>query len=308
VRVLTGDPMLWPHTPGGSAVTIGVYDGVHLGHQRVLEDLESAGKALGVRSSAVLIFDRHPLSVVDPSRSPKLLTTVDRRIDILGSLGVDMVGVLPFEQIRRMAPVEFIDKVLVDTLEARLVVVGSNFRFGVDRSGDVSTLRDEGARGGFEVDTVDLLRDDGATLSSTAIREMLRRGEVETAAAALGRHYELDGTVVEGDARGKTLGYPTANLSIPEEVLIPREGVYAAWATTVGRTHPAVVNIGVRPTFDGSGQVVEAYLLDVSLDLYGRAMSLRFVGRIRDEIRFESVAALVDQIGKDVAVARVMLR
>jgi len=307
VKVLYGDPVRWSLPSTGSAVTIGVYDGVHRGHQRVIEDLETMGVSLGARRRVVLTFDRHPMAVLDPARAPKMLTTMERRLDILEHLGVDVAGVLPFDQVRQMRPEEFIRRVLVDALHARLVVVGSNFRFGVDRSGGVDTLRSAGARLGFEVDAVDLLRGDGATLSSTAIRGMLARGEVEAAADALGRLFELPGTVAGGDGRGSDLGYPTANLDVPEELLIPANGVYAVWATVHEKTHPAVANIGVRPTFAGTERVVEAHLLDVAPTLYGESMTLHFVGRVRDEQRFVGADELVAQIGLDIAKARAML-
>lgn len=307
MNVLTGDPMQWPQTSEASAVTIGVYDGVHRGHQRVLEDLRTAGAALDVHRRVVLTFDRHPTSIVHPERAPKLLTTIDRRIDILNELGVDAVGILPFEQVRRMRPEEFVRRVLVEVLRARLVVVGSNFRFGVDRSGDIDTLKAEGRRYGFDVDAVDLLRGDGDTVSSTAIRAMLRRGEVAAAAEALGRSYDLEGIVVTGDGRGRTLGYPTANLDVPTELLIPADGVYAAIAETEDRSYRAVANIGVRPTFGGSERVVETFLLDEAPELYGRLLRLRFIERIRDERRFEDPDQLVEQIGRDVARTKSIL-
>jgi len=307
MKVVHGDPMRWSLPSSSSAVTIGVYDGVHRGHQIVIEDLETTGASLGVRRRVVLTFDRHPLAVLDPPRAPKMLTTIERRLDILERLGVDVVGVLPFDQIRQMRPAEFIDRILVDALHARLVVVGSNFRFGVDRSGGVDALRSAGSRLGFEVDTVDLLRGDGATLSSTAIRGMLDRGEVGAATDALGRLFEFEGTVIGGDGRGRSLGYPTANLDIPEELLIPGNGVYAVWATTRHGVHPAVANIGVRPTFGGTDRIVEAHLLDEMPALYGEWMLLSFAGRIRGEQRFAGADELVIQIGLDVAAAREML-
>jgi riboflavin kinase / FMN adenylyltransferase len=307
MNVLTGDPLRWPQTADPSAVTIGVYDGVHRGHQRVLEDLRTAGAAIGVHRRVVLTFDRHPASLVDPERAPKMLTTIKRRIEILDSLGVDVVGVLPFDEVRKMRPEGFVRRVLVEVLHARLVVVGSNFRFGVDRSGGIDTLRAEGDRNGFDVDAVDLLRGDGDTLSSTAIRAMLERGAVTDAAGALGRPYELEGTVVTGDGRGQTLGFPTANLDVPGELLLPADGVYAVTADVNDRQHRAVTNIGVRPTFAGSDRIVEAYLLDEVPDLYGRSLRLRFIDRIRDEIRFDDPSLLVEQIRRDVATTRSIL-
>ena len=307
MKVLTGDPTQWPPSGGTSAVTIGVYDGVHRGHQAVLEDLGHAARGLGVDRTVVLTFDRHPASVVNPGAAPKMLTSVGRRIEILGELGVDTVGVLPFEHIRQMHPEEFVERVLVEVLQAKLVVVGSNFRFGVDRSGDVGTLQEVGRRFGFDVDAIDLLRGDGDTVSSTAIRRALGDGEVGVAAAALGRPYELEGTVVTGDGRGRALGSPTANLAIPEELLIPADGVYAVMADVGDRSYHAVANIGVRPTFDGTDRVVEAFILDGVPYLYGRQIRLRFIERIRDERRFAGPDELVEQIGRDVEKARSIL-
>jgi riboflavin kinase / FMN adenylyltransferase len=307
MRVLTGDPRNWPAVVGRSAVTIGVYDGVHRGHQVVLADLAEAGRVRGVAQTVVLTFDMNPAALVNPSRAPKMLTSLDRRVEILGLLGVDVVGILPFEEIRRMTPDEFIQRVLVDVLHAKLVVVGSDFRFGVDRSGDASSLRADGSRLGFDVDAVGLLRADGSTISSTAIRTMLMDGDVRAAAAALGRPYDLDGTVVAGEGRGRTLGYPTANLAVVDGIQLPADGVYAATAEIEGEFHPAIVNIGVRPTFEGTERLVETFLLDGPADLYGAGVRLRFVDRIRGERRFEGPEQLVRQIGRDIEVARSML-
>lgn len=307
MKVLSGDPLDWSLPDGGSAITIGVYDGVHRGHQRVLVDLETEGEAVGVRRRVVLTFDRHPLSVVAPEKAPRLLMTMQRRLATLESLGVDVTGVLPFEQVRHLQPEEFVTKVLVGALRAKLVVVGTNFRFGENRRGDVDTLRTVGARMGMAVDAVDLLQGDHTTLSSSAIRGMLLRGDIAQATAALGHPFVLDGTVSGGDGRGRDLGFPTANLDIPEELLVPANGVYAVWATADGTTHPAVLNIGVRPTFGGTDRIVEAHLLDVSKVLYGRSMSISFVERIRDERRFSGPDHLVDQIRRDVETARAIL-
>lgn len=284
-------------------MTIGVYDGVHLGHRTVLRDLETQAASLGVAHRAVLTFDRHPLSVVDPRRAPKMLGTVAHRLEILDDLGVDIVGVLPFEQIRQMHPAEFIHQVLLAGLAARLLVVGTNFRFGLDRAGDVETLRREGARHGFEVDAVELLRGEGTPVSSSAIRAMLAAGDVEAARAALGRPFELRGMVVGGDGRGRDLGFPTANLAWDEGLAVPARGVYAAEVWVEGTGYAAVVNVGVRPTFGGDF-TVEAHLLDFAGDLYGKTMGVLFVARLRDERRFENSGELVSQIGRDVETAR----
>lgn len=305
MKVMRGDPRLWgPAPPGGSAVTIGVYDGVHRGHQTVLSDLSNRAGILGVPQRAVLTFDRHPLGLVAPERVPGLLTTIEQRLDILESLGVDFVGVLPFDQVREMHVAEFIHQVLLGSLGARLVVIGTNFRFGRDREGDVAALREEGNRHGFEVDAVELLRGDGATVSSSAIRSLLSAGDVEGAESALGRPFELRGLVVAGDGRGKTIGFPTANLSFSDEMAVPARGVYAVEANLGDVLLPGVVNVGVRPTFGGEALTVEVHLLGFDGDLYGRTLGVRFKHRLRDEIRFSGVEQLVAQIEEDVALAR----
>jgi len=308
MKVLRGNPRLWgPAPPGGSAVTIGVYDGVHRGHQTVLSDLATRAVILEVPQRAVLTFDRHPLGLVSPERVPRLLTTIEQRLEILESLGVDLVGVLPFEQVRDMHVAEFIHQVLLGSLGARLVVIGSNFRFGRDREGDVGALREEGTRHGFEVDAVELLRGDGATVSSSAIRSLLAAGDVEGVESALGRPFELRGLVVPGDGRGKTIGFPTANLSFSDEMAVPARGVYAVEVSMGDRLTPGVVNVGVRPTFGGEVLTVEVHLLGFQGDLYGQTLGVRFKHRLREEIRFSGVDLLMAQIEGDIALARRLL-
>lgn len=305
MRVLRGDPRRWgPAPPGGSAVTIGVYDGVHRGHQAVLTDLAVRARAMGVDQRAVLTFDPHPLALVAPEKVPRLLTTIDHRLEILETLGVDLVGVLPFEQVREMYAAQFIHQVLLGSLGAKLVVVGTNFRFGLDRAGDVMALQEEGARHGFEVDPVELLQGDGTAVSSSAIRVLLDEGDVEGAERALGRPYEVRGIVGPGDGRGQNIGFPTANLSFSEEIAAPARGVYAVRVILDCRTMAGVANIGVRPTFGGGDLVVEVHLLDFDGDLYGQELVVRFVNRLRDEKRFEGIDELVAQIDRDVEAAR----
>ena len=300
MKVMRGNPRRWgPAPPGGSAVTIGVYDGVHRGHQTVLSDLAIRAGALGVAQRAVLTFDRHPLALVAPERVPGLLTTIEQRLEVLDSLGVDFVGVLPFEEIREMYAAEFIHQVLLGSLGSKLVVIGTNFRFGRDREGDVMALREEGARHGFQVDAVELLRGDGATVSSSAIRSLLFAGDVEGAEHALGRPFELRGLVVAGDGRGKTIGFPTANLSLSDEMAVPARGVYAARVEVGNRSVPGVVNVGVRPTFGGEVLTVEVHLLGFDDDLYGHTLGVEFKYRLRDEKQFSGVDELVVQITKD---------
>jgi riboflavin kinase/FMN adenylyltransferase len=304
VKVLKGNPRLWePAPPRGSAVTIGVYDGVHRGHQTVLSDLAQRAEALGVAQRAVLTFDRHPLSLVAPERVPRLLTTIEQRLEILESLGVDLVGILPFDEIRDMDAKDFVDQVLLRALGAKLVVIGTNFRFGRDRAGDVAALRKQGTHHGFEVDAVELLRGDGATVSSSAIRSLLAVGDVEGAEHALGRPFELRGLVVAGDGRGRALGFPTANLSFSKELAVPAVGVYAVWVNVGGRSIPGVANVGVRPTFGGEVLTVEAHLMGFEDDLYGQTLAVEFKYRLRDELRFSGVDELAIQISRDAGEA-----
>jgi riboflavin kinase/FMN adenylyltransferase len=283
-------------------VTIGNYDGVHLGHQTVLADLAERAVALGGIPRAVLTFDPHPIAVMAPERAPRLLTTIEQRIEILEYLGVDTVGVLPFEQVRLMTPDQFIRDLLAGGLGARIVAVGSDFRFGHDRVGDVESLRAGGTAFGFEVDVVPLLEGDGP-LSSSSIRGMIAAGAVVDARQALGRAFELRGSVVRGDRRGRSIGFPTANVELPESMAVPAHGVYAARVRVGARLYPAVVNIGVRPTFDGQRELIEAHLLDFEDELYGRQIGVLFERRLREEQKFPGVDALVAQIERDVAAA-----
>lgn len=307
MRVLDGDPRAWPEpTVSGFAVTIGNYDGVHLGHQTVLADLAERAGALGGVPRAVLTFDPHPMAVMAPDHAPRLLTTIEQRIEILEYLGVDTVGVLPFEQVRTMTPQEFVSDVLARGLGARVVAVGSNFRFGHDRAGDVESLRTGGAAFGFEVDVVPLLEGRGP-VSSSSIRTMIAEGAVDDARQALGRAFELRGEVVGGDRRGRSIGFPTANVQLPSGMAIPQRGVYAARVRVGARLFPAVVNIGVRPTFDGYDELIEAHLLDFEDELYGKVIGVLFERRLRDEQRFAGIDALVAQIGSDVEAARGVL-
>ncbi len=303
--VLEGDPLGWS-TPGPSAISIGVFDGVHRGHRTVIERLLRRAERDNLVPT-VLTFHPHPLAVVAPERAPRLLTTVEQRIELLGGLGVEVVGVLPFDRIRNTEPEIFARGVLAERLEARLVAVGTDFRFGHDRAGDVDTLRRVGEECGYEVATVELLNEDDQPISSTRIRRLVAEGRVGEAADILGRPHEVRGRVVAGDGRGRTIGVPTANLEVDPDVALPGDGVYAAWAVVAGSVHPAVVNIGTRPTFDGEARIAEAHLLDFDGDLYGHPLALRFVSRLRGERRFDSVDELVAQIRADVNTAREVL-
>ncbi|MEW6154906.1 MAG: bifunctional riboflavin kinase/FAD synthetase [Actinomycetota bacterium] len=294
----------------GTAVTIGAYDGVHLGHQAVLAALRRLASARGLET-VVVTFDRHPATVVRPGSAPKLLTGLDQKLEALAATGyVDRTLVVPFDKERSQEePEDFVREVLVDELGARLVVVGEDFHFGRDRRGNVELLA---AFAEFETVGLGLVAVDGLDrpVSSTAARAAVAAGDVDLAARLLGRPFEVRGEVVAGDGRGRDLGFPTANLFVASDLLLPAIGIYAGWYQRPdGSVHPTAVSVGLRPTFtDGAaGPLVEAHLLDFDGDLYGEAARLRFVARLRDEERYGSVDALVEQVGRDVAATRAVL-
>jgi riboflavin kinase / FMN adenylyltransferase len=291
---------------GRRALTIGVFDGLHVGHRRVLGEVTRRARSLDLET-CVLTFDPHPLAVVAPGNAPRLLTTIEHRIELLESVGIEVVAVVPFDdEVRTWNPSAFVDLV-VEGLGAALVVVGEDFRFGRDRAGDVEVLRGLGAPRGLEVDVVPLVGGE-SPVSSTRIREMIADGDVVGAAGALDRHHEVRGVVVEGDGRGRTIGVPTANVSVSPEAALPGRGVYAVRAAVEPADWmPGVANIGVRPTFGGDAEVVEVHLLDRERDLYGETLRVRFIERIRDEQRFPDAEALVARIGLDMVEARRVL-
>jgi riboflavin kinase/FMN adenylyltransferase len=295
---------------GRCVVTIGVFDGVHRGHQRIIN--RALARAAELRLPTVgVTFDPLPESVLRPQESLAMLTTLERRVELLGALGLDAVWVVPFTlDFAQQTPQEFVDRMLVDTLRAVDVVVGANFRFGRRAAGAVSTLRDLGQRSGFMVDAVDLAGRDGSAgpaWSSTWIRQHVAAGDVEGAAEVLGRPHRLEGVVVHGDHRGRELGYPTANLDVVPQSAIPADGVYAGWLDGL----PAAVSIGTNPTFPtitGTDRRVEAYVIDrADLDLYGRHMVLDLAFRLREMVAFDGVPALLVQMAADVERARRLL-
>jgi riboflavin kinase / FMN adenylyltransferase len=302
-----------PKPVAGSAVTIGAYDGVHLGHRAVIEEVRSRASTLGC-PTAVVTFDRHPAAVVRPESAPKLLTDTDQKLELLAAAGVDYTLVLHFDDERSHESAEdFVNEVLVGCLRAKLVVVGEDFHFGRKRGGNVELLRRMGPNLGFDVEGLTLVPIPGleGPVSSTAVRRALAEGDVVTAGRLLGRPHEVRGLVERGDGRGgNVLGFPTANVAVPNEIQLPADGIYAGWFERVdGSTHAAAISIGRRPTFypDGGPLMVEAYLLDFTGDLYGERARVRFVSRLRGEERFESTDALVAQMNKDVEAARAAL-
>lgn len=286
-------------------VTIGNFDGVHLGHQSILAALRQRADALH-GTAVVVTFDPHPQKVLHPDAAPLLIATPAQKERWLAAAGVDHLLIVPFTAaLAALEPADFVDQVLLADLDVRAVHVGRNFRFGRGRSGDVATLEDLGRRRGFHAEAVPGVRLQGARISSSRVREALGRGDVELAARLLGREEEIEGVVVAGDGRGRTLGVPTANLRADNE-LVPRAGVYATRLVLDGRALPAVTNIGTRPTFPGAGAATETHVLDFDGDLVGRSVALRFRARLRDERRFDTPADLVRQIRDDVAAARVL--
>ncbi len=295
-----------PHarTDGPSAVTIGFFDGVHRGHQAVISTAVGRARASGLTSVAVT-FDRHPRSVLHPGSGPPLITTPERRAELIASLGVDVLVVLRFDQELASWPAErFVKEFLAGDLQARRVVVGANFTFGNRALGTIDTLREMGLELGFGAEDVSLMEMDGRVLSSSSIRESVADGRLAWPTEALGRPFAVDGRVVTGAGRGVTLGFPTANLEIPPRMLLPGRGIYAGRAIVSGRAHPAAIDVGTNPTFGDEPLHVEAFLLDFDDDLRDQPISVQFLERLRDEVRFESPDDLVAQMRDDVARTR----
>jgi riboflavin kinase / FMN adenylyltransferase len=274
------------------ALAVGEFDGVHLGHREVIRGADT-----------VLTFEPHPRAVVAPDSAPKLLTALDTKADLIAGLGVAELVVIPFDgSFAAQSPQEFVDRVLVDQLGAEQVSVGENFRFGHRARGDAALLLSQPA---FTTRVSELVELDGEIISSTHIRGLVAAGNVAAAARFLGAPFRISGVVAHGDKRGRTLGFPTANLVPDPALVVPDHGIYACYAEVDGERHVAAVNVGVRPTFKtGRGLLVEAYLLDFEADIYDRPLRLDFIERLRGEKRFDSVEALVEQMGRDVAETR----
>jgi len=298
-----------PAELGPTVVTVGMFDGVHRGHRVLLDRVAAEAAARGLPAGAVT-FDRHPLEALRPGSQPSLLTTLDRKVALLGEAGMDFVLVLAFTQELSMVTAEaFATGMLLDGLHARAVVVGENFRFGHKAAGDAALLAALGRPLGVEVVAVALRADGGEPLSSTRIRTELARGDVRAAARLLGRPYAVDGVVVEGDGRGgRLLGVPTANLAVAPGIAVPANGIYAGHLTeeTEGVRRPAATSVGVNPQFN-TGFRVEAHVLDFDGDLYGRRVAVSFEHRLRGEAAFPSVEELIAQMREDIRQARRLL-
>ncbi|MFE9205914.1 bifunctional riboflavin kinase/FAD synthetase [Micromonospora sp. NPDC007230] len=294
--------------PGGwgrSVVTIGVFDGVHKGHQTIIGHAVARARELGVRS-VVLTFDPHPAEVVRPGSHPAVLTEPARKAELIESLGADVLCVVPFTpEFSRLPAEEFVHDILVEHLHAALVMVGGNFRFGHRAAGDVALLERLGRTFGFGVESGPLVAEAGTVFSSTYIRSCVDAGDVAAAAAALGRPHRVEGVVVRGDQRGRELGFPTANLLTHRYAAIPADGVYAArLVRRGGEPLAAAVSIGTNPTFSGRERRVEAYALDFTGDLYGERLALDFVAHLREQRTYDAIEPLIAQIGEDVERTR----
>ena len=297
-----------------SVVTIGAYDGVHRGHQAVIGQVRNEALQLGCQS-VVVTFDKHPASVVRPESAPKLLTDLDQKLELLQQTGIDATLVVEFNRERSTEdPALFVKRVLVDTLRAQVVVVGEDFHFGFNRGGNVAMLRELGKQFDFQVEPVKLIaRPDGVEepVSSTSIRRALAGGQVEIATNLLGRAYEVRGVVVNGDKRGRSIGFPTANVEVPNAMCLPADGVYAGHFTREnGAVYACAINLGRRPTFfeHADHSLLEAHLLDFDEDLYGEHVRVTFEHFLRSERKFDGLEAIKTQLQLDVAAARLATR
>ena len=289
---------------GRCVVTIGVFDGVHRGHQHIIGRAVGRARDTGL-PCVVLTFDPHPSEVVRPGTHPPVLTSARRKAEILAEHGVDVLCVLPFTmEFSRLGPAEFVHEVLVERLHAAAVVVGENFRFGRRAAGDLGMLRTLGSAFGFATEGVALYREEDLVLSSTYIRSCIDAGDAGQAAAVLGRPHRVDGIVIRGDGRGRQLGYPTANVHTERYAAIPADGVYAGRLVHRSRRLPAAISVGTNPTFEGRERRVEAYVLDFDEDIYGEEVGIEFVARLRGMERFDRIDDLITKMADDVQRTR----
>ncbi len=289
-----------------SMLTIGVFDGVHRGHRRLLAKLVDQARRAG-RAAGVVTFRNHPASVLRADFQPNYLTTLEDRLRLLRATGVDFVAPITFDaELSRLDARAFAAR-LVSALRMRGLVVGADFAMGHGRGGDPEALAQLGEEMGFTVQAVDLLADGSQAVKSTSIRRALADGDVETVASMLGRSFSTQGVVAEGDKRGRELGFPTANVETPAGLAVPANGIYAAWAHFDGERRMAAVSIGVRPTFGENPRAIEAYLLEYQGDLYGKTMRLEFVAHLREELKFDTVEALITRMREDVRKTKEIL-
>ncbi len=290
-----------------TALTIGNFDGVHLGHQKILQGVMERARQSELMS-AVLTFYPHPARVLRPAEAPALLETLAQRLGAIEAMGIEAALVIQFDaELAEIGPEDFVRRFLVDTMRARSVLIGTNFRFGHRQAGNAKSLADLGAQWGFEVAIVPPVVEDGSIVSSTAIRRALRDGNAEQAARMLGRPFSLAGEIRTGTGQGRKLVVPTLNLAT-EQDLLPKDGVYATEAVVEGKTYGAATNIGVRPTFDGARKTVESHLFDFSEDLTSGKLEVRFRKRLRDEQKFSGPAELRAQVLRDIEQAKEYFR
>jgi riboflavin kinase/FMN adenylyltransferase len=296
-----------PESLKGAFVTIGNFDGVHLGHRFIFRKLVEEAQREG-RPAVAISFDPHPKIVLHPEKRPfYLITTLQEKIDLLANLGVDAFILIPFSvEYARTTAEEFVREILWEKLQIRRILIGHDYTFGRGKEGNEAFLAEAGRRLGFDVEVIEAHCVGDTVISSTKIREALLAGEVRFAATLLGRPYNLSGPVVPGDHRGAQLGFPTANIA-PEKELIPARGVYAVRVLRKGESLDGVLNIGFNPTFDGHQRSVEVFIFDFQEDIYGESLELLFIERLRDEVRFESIGELIAQIGRDIERAREIL-
>lgn len=289
-----------------TALTLGVFDGVHLGHRYLINALRRSARQLGL-ASTVLFFKNHPRTVLQPATPHLYLSSPEERALLLRFTGAEQIVPLTFStELAQLTPEQFV-AALVERAHMQVLVVGPDFALGKERAGTIPVLRDLGTKHGFQVRIQEAYTEAGQVVSSTAVRENIVLGQVRHAAQMLGRPYRLRGVVVKGDQRGQSLGFPTANLDIPRQFAVPANGIYSTLIHIDGKRHPSVTSIGTRPTFDGTDRRIESFVLDFSGDLYGQELILELIEHQRPELRFESVDALVAQMQRDVEIARSIL-
>jgi riboflavin kinase/FMN adenylyltransferase len=310
LRKVVGVDALGPQ-PGGAAITVGTFDGVHLGHRALVARTIDEARSFGA-TSVLVTWDRHPLETLRPGTEPKVLTTPERKAELIEDTGIDTLVVLPFDHaFSKWSPERFVTDVLV-RLGARAVIVGDGWRFGHKAAGTTELLQKMGAEHGFQVQVLTLAAVEGESVSSTRVRSAIAQGDMISARTLLARPFDVDGIVLRGERRGTELGFPTANLKLDRSIAHPPRGVYAGRAVTeAGIVYTAAINVGVNPQFGGDPATtpwrVEAYLLDFEGDLYDRRLRVELHQRLRDELKFESVAALVEQMEKDVDQTRELM-
>ncbi|MBI5076100.1 MAG: bifunctional riboflavin kinase/FAD synthetase [Nitrospirae bacterium] len=289
-----------------SVITLGNFDGIHLGHQELVRMVMKRAQEIQGQSM-VVTFRPHPLKILAPDKCPPLISIYEEKIELFRKLGIDVLVKIPFSlHFAEMTPREFVKKILCDLLGTKEIFVGCNYRFGKGREGTTETLKQMGEEFDFKVNEVEQIFLKSELISSTKIRQLLSTGEVEHAAELLGRPYAITGIVIKGDSRGKTLGFPTANIA-SKHAIIPADGVYAVKLSARDTCHDGIVNIGLRPTFDTKSLAIEVHIFDFNEDLYGEEVTIFFIKKLRKEKKFDSADALIAQIGKDIAEAKTVL-